>query len=369
MAVACCAKAAAAPAEIFSDRNWIKPAAAVVFGSRGRSKAPSGKRKGTKSMRKVIVLTTALLLSTTPAHAQLLGGGLGGALGGSLGGSLNGAGSIGSTLDSVRSSSQGTLDSTSSTHGSQSVNRRTGQVHADRTGSASATGGGSQLMSSPRGMLGGNLMGSASGNATGSADGQLIGTDAVRSAAGNARSRATGMASGAASRARNGAGMAAGRAGSMAGNASAMGNGAASGAGGLAGGPLGLAGNAAGSGSGAASGPSGGAAGPLDFAAEGAGSGSGGAVISRGAPVFSPSGERIGKVRQVMTNGQGQIQQMLVDVHGTKAMLPASNFTASGSGVLSAMSASQIQNAAVQQASTAGSATGNGNGAAKGGTN
>lgn len=66
-------------------------------------------------------------------------------------------------------------------------------------------------------------------------------------------------------------------------------------------------------------------------------------------PVLTPDGERIGKVRQLFTNGSGEVEQMLVKVDGATALLPAGNLSASGNAVMSAMTEGQIQQAAVTE--------------------
>ena len=66
-------------------------------------------------------------------------------------------------------------------------------------------------------------------------------------------------------------------------------------------------------------------------------------------PVLAPDGDRIGKVRQLFTNARGEVREMLVKVDGGTALLPASNFSAKGNAVMSAMTEGQIQQAAAQQ--------------------
>lgn len=70
--------------------------------------------------------------------------------------------------------------------------------------------------------------------------------------------------------------------------------------------------------------------------------------------VLNSEGEKIGKVRAVYANAQGQVQALLVKVDGEKALLPAANFTGSGNAVVSAMSAGQIGQAADQQKTASG---------------
>jgi hypothetical protein len=272
-------------------------------------------------MRKILIMTTALMLTTAPAHAQLLGGGLsgglGGSLGGTIGGTLGGTGSVGSTVDSVRSSTSGTLRGAGSTNGSQTVNRKSGQAHADRNVGAAGGGDLSQAVGTPTRMIGGDASGNASANGSGSLDAQLIGTDAVRGTAQSARGTAGGTGSSALT---NLGGLTSSLTGTLSASGSASGSGG--GAGSL--GPVGGAGNAN-------------------------GGGDGGFQVTRGMPVLAPDGERIGKVRQLFTNGRGEIEQMLVKVDDATALLPAGNFSASGNAVMSAMTEGQIQQAAQQQ--------------------
>lgn len=294
-------------------------------------------------MRKTFIITTALALSIAPAHAQLLGGGLGGAIGGTIGGTLGGAGSIGSPLDTVGSATSGTLRGSGSTRGSQSVNRRTGEVHADRNADASGGGAVSQVVGTPTRMIGGGASGSANGSGSGSLDAQLLGTDAVRGAAQSARETGSGAAQSA-------RGSANGAASGAAQSANGAGSGAASG---LLGGAGGLTSSLTGtlSGSGSASGTGGGSGslGSVTGSGEAGGSGQGEFQVTRGMPVLAPDGERIGKVRQLFTDAHGEVQQLLVKVDGQTALLPAANFSASGNAVASAMTESQIKQAAAQQ--------------------
>lgn len=275
-------------------------------------------------MRKIFIMTTALVLSAAPAHAQLLGGGLGGGIGGTIGGTLGGAGSVGSTVDTVRSSTSGTLRGAGSTSGSQTVNRRSGQVHADRSANAAAGGDLSQAVATPTRTIGGSAAGNAGAGGSGSLDGQLIGTNAVRGAArsvsgtaGGATQSARGTASGALA---STGGLTSSLTGTLSGSGRASGSGAGAGS-------LGSA-----SGSGTAS-----------------GAGESGFQVTRGMPVLAPDGVRIGKVRQLFTNARGEVQEMLVKVGDGTALLPASNFSAKGNAVMSAMTEGQIQQAAAQR--------------------
>jgi hypothetical protein len=108
-------------------------------------------------------------------------------------------------------------------------------------------------------------------------------------------------------------------------------------------------GTLSGSGGGSGSGAGAGSLGPVTGSGSADGSGSGGFQVTRRKPVLAPGGERIGKVRERITNGRGEVQQMLVKVGDSTALVPATNFSASGNGVMSAMTASQIQQTVAQQ--------------------
>ena len=157
-----------------------------------------------------------------------------------------------------------------------------------------------------------------SGN--GSASAQLVGTDAVGSAVGQARGTAQGAAQ--------------------------QGRGAAQGLVGTAGG---LAGAAQGSASGAAAGSGSMASGPLAAAGSLAAQGQGAFAVTQGTPIFAPDGDRIGRVRQVVSDAHGNVQQLLVKVDGETATLPANYFQASGSGLISVIGEGQIKQVAEQQ--------------------
>lgn len=148
-------------------------------------------------MRKLLMGTTALLLSVAPAQAQLLGGGAGGGLGGAIGGTLNGAGSIGSSVDSVTSTTRGTLRGSGSTRGGQSVDRKAGRVQASRNAEVAKGGDISQTVTTPARSLTAGGSGGASAAGSGSLDAQLIGTDAVRGNIQSLRGTAGGAVDGA----------------------------------------------------------------------------------------------------------------------------------------------------------------------------
>jgi len=279
-------------------------------------------------MKILLATTAALLVSAMPAHAQLIGGG---GLGGTLGGTLGGAGSIGSIgspIDSIGSTTRSRGNAAASSAGSQSVNRRNGAVHADRSADAGVTGTIAETVSTPTRMVSGSATGSATGSANANADAQLIGTDAVRQSAGKVVTSARSTAMGAV-RAGRGTASAAGQA---TGNAAAQGNGRSTG-------------SANGSGSGLLSN----VAGNLTAAGSLAAAGEGSFAVSKGMRVLGPDGNRLGKVSGVIADVHGGVQALLVKVDGTTATLPAANFSGSGNALVSAMGESQIKDTAARQ--------------------
>lgn len=73
-------------------------------------------------------------------------------------------------------------------------------------------------------------------------------------------------------------------------------------------------------------------------------------AIASGTPVSGPDGNTMGAVGQVVADGSGQIEQILVSVEGMNALLPAGNFSVSGNALVSAMSEGEIRQLAEQQA-------------------
>lgn len=290
-------------------------------------------------MRTFTALSGALLLSTAPvAHAQLLGGGigglggLGGTLNGSIGSTIGGAGSIGDTLDSVRSGTSGTLRGAASSSGKQSVDRKSGQAKIERNAAANGTGVVTSSLTGPATSLTSRASGSDSANASGSAEAQLIGADAVRGTLQSGRETAR-------------------QAGPQ---AAEQGNDAAGGAGGKGQGLLssstaGLGGSLTGSSNASGAGSAGASGSPIDSAADASGSGAGAFTVTSGMPVLSPDGQRIGRVRRVISNSRGEAEQLLIKVDGQLAALPAANFSASGKAVTSAMSEGQIKRVGAEQ--------------------
>ena len=258
-------------------------------------------------MKKAYFLAAASLslAAAVPAQAQLLGGG--GGIGGQLGGTLSGAaGSLRSLpTDTLRSSTRGSARGSGATTGSQRVDRRRGSVAVDRSLEGSLDAAGAQIIDTPAGS--GSAAGSGNGSAagSGSANAQFIGTDAVRDASG----RAVGRARDVATTTRERAGGLDDRARSLSGSASGGGSASGQGDGSIGSGMLAAAGSGAATGDGA-------------FAA------------APGMPVLAPSGERFGKVRQLITDSRGRVTGVLVRAKDRDVAIPAGNLSGSGSALL-----------------------------------
>ncbi|WP_435417064.1 hypothetical protein WAB17_09205 [Parerythrobacter aurantius] len=257
-------------------------------------------------MKKLILAAGFLALVPSAASAQLLGGG---GLGGSLGGTLGG--NIGSTVDTTTRTVRSTVDSTArgSTEGEQSVDARRGRVEARRSASGSANASSASLADLPIPPV---FTGSASGegSASGNAGAQLIGTDAVTGAAAPLVGQARSIAEGAAARTTSAAQGAASRVPSPA-------------LPGLAG-----SGSAAGSAMGSI------AATPLAVAGSAAGAAGGTASVAPGMPVMTPDGAPLGKVREVVADSRGRVQQLVVQQGNVVRTLPAGMFSASGNALI-----------------------------------
>lgn len=258
-------------------------------------------------MKKAYLIAAASLglFAAPQAQAQLLGGG--GGLGGTLGGTLSGASGPLSNLptETLRSTTRGSARSSGSTTGSQRIDRRRGSVAADRSLEGSLDATGAQLVDTPAGS--GSAAGSGSGSAagSGSANAQLIGTDAVRDATG----RAVGRARDAATMTRERAS-------------------------GLTDSTRSLSGSASGSGSAGGQGSGSIGSGMLAAAGSGAAAGDGAFAVSRGMPVMAPNGERLGKVRQVITDSRGRVQSVLVRAKDRDLTLPAASLSGTGNALV-----------------------------------
>ncbi len=291
-------------------------------------------------MKNLLIAASALALVSVPAHAQLLGGGgIGGMVGGALGGAGNiGAGPIGmplqTTTDTIRSTTRGAVDATGSTSGSQKANARSGSVEANRRASASGTADLTQLANTPIAPMTGSVSGTGSAQGSGSAQTQLIGTDALTSAAQGGVTQARGAASPLVSRVRTGAS-----------NGASLATGAANGVANTAG-TKASSGNASGSASGSGMGMTGLTSMPLAAAGSAAAAGQSAFAVTPGMPVLAADGTKIGKVKQVIANNEGQVQQVVMTARGTRTTVPANLLSANGSGLVMAQGSGSAQSGA-----------------------
>lgn len=265
-------------------------------------------------MKKTLIAATALTLASAafsaPAHAQLLGGGgLGGTIGGTVGSVSDVAPTVRGTTSTIRSTTNSAVRGSARTEGSQSVDRRSGRVEANRSADGNVTGSVTQLATTPIGAVGGSATGEGSASGNGNAESQLIGTDAARRAAQQTVGQARNLAAPLVQQARQAPGAATNTVGGM---GSASGEGSASGSGN---GSVNLAGST------------------LAAAGSVAAAGQGMTAISPGMPVIAPNGEQLGRVRQVIANNRGRVQQVLVENRNGEFFMPAGNLTASGNAL------------------------------------
>lgn len=260
-------------------------------------------------MKKILFAAATFALIPATAQAQLLGGGglgggLGGTLGGSLGGTLGGGleRPVGGTLERTSRTVRGTVDASGSTSGTQSVDARRGTGAAERSANGSiiaSTTSLADIVVPPSSQMA-QASGQGAANGQGSAGAQLIGTDAVTGTlapiAQGARARAGETVSGV-------------RGAALPGQAMAAGRGAGTATGSLVASPLAVAGSAAAAGQGVA-------------------------TVSRGMPVMLPDGSSLGKVKQIVANGRGEIEQVVVKQGNVTRALPAGMFSASGDALV-----------------------------------
>ena len=98
--------------------------------------------------------------------------------------------------------------------------------------------------------------------------------------------------------------------------------------------PMATSAGAGGQGSGAASGTAGLANPLLAAAGSAAAAGEGTFEVSRGMPVMTPDGASLGKVREVIANGRGEVEQVVVRQGKVTRALPAGRFSASGNALI-----------------------------------
>ena len=270
-------------------------------------------------MNRIILSTAcaAMALLSTQANAQVLGGGLGG------GGSVFGSGNIGGAMENggsgIGSTTGGSVSGTGAIESSRNVDTHSGHAKTHGSAEGGATGTVANNSSLPKRSVNSAAAGTTSGSASGDGDVQMIGTDAVRGAAGSA----AGMGQGVAANVHH----------QTSGALHAMGS---------ATGTLGLSGQHS------RSTIYSGGLGQLALAGSAAASGSGTFDVSPGMNIVNAKGKVIGHVQSVATDAHGTIRTVVVGVGNKAATLPASNFSAEGNVLVSAMSKASIKDAASQ---------------------
>lgn len=261
-------------------------------------------------MRKILFAAATLALTSASAQAQLLGGGgLGGTLGGSLGGTLGGSleRPVGGTLERTSRTVRGTADANGSTSGTQSVDARRGTVTAERSADGSIVASSVSLADSvvPPSSEMAQASGRGAASGQGSASAQLIGTDAVTGTVAPIVQGTRARADETVSRVRSAP---------LPGEAMATGSGAGAATGSLVAGSL--------------------VASPFAVAGSAAAAGQGAAMVSRGMPVMLLDGSSLGKVKQIVANGRGEVEQVVVKQGRVTRALPAGMFAASGNALV-----------------------------------
>ncbi len=260
-------------------------------------------------MKKILIAAATVAFIPAAAQAQLLsGGGLGGALGGTLGSTLGGTlgggieRPVGGTLERTTRTVRGSAEANGSTTGTQSVDARRGTVSAQRSANGSGLASSASLADivvPPAGTMT-EAQGSGTASGQGSAQAQLIGMDALTDAVAP-------IAQG--TRARAGEAVSSVRGVTMPAGATAAGSGAGAASGSLLASPLAVAGSAAAAGDGAA-------------------------MVSRGMPVTLADGSSLGKVKDVVANSRGAVEQIVVKQGNVTRSLPAGMFSASGNALV-----------------------------------
>ena len=72
----------------------------------------------------------------------------------------------------------------------------------------------------------------------------------------------------------------------------------------------------------------------LAAAGSGAASGDGAFAVTPGMPVISPQGAPVGKVRQLVSDSRGRVEQVIVEAKGRQFAVPAANLAASGNALV-----------------------------------
>ena len=298
---------------------------------------------------KAFLLTTAaaLIAVANPASAQILGGISGGGSGGILGGvSMPSMPSMPDPMSmptrSVESVTRGSATGNASGSATKSVNPRSGKASAQGNAQGSGSGSLTQTLDTPLNSVA--ATGSGSGSAAGSigGDAQLIGTDAVRGTLHQTRDKAGNTVTTYRDHAGNFVTATRDEAGNLVASTSSA------------------SGSAQGSATGSASGMFSGLSHNLALDGSAAGEATGTFDVKPGTQLYDLGGEKIGKVREVYADGSGRVKGLLVKSGDTAALLPASNFVASGNVLVTTLSEAQIASAGQDQASGGGTGAANG---------
>lgn len=270
-------------------------------------------------MKKILIAAATVALIPAAVQAQLLGGGgLGGALGGTLGSTLGGTlgggieRPVGGSLERTTRTVRGSAEANGSTSGTQSVDARRGTVSAQRSANGSvlaSTASLADIVVAPAGTMT-EAQGSGTASSQGSAQARLIGTDALTGAVAP-------IAQG--TRARAGEAVSSVRGVTMPAGATAAGSGDGSASGSLLASLL---------------------ASPLAVAGSAAAAGDGAAMVSRGMSVTLADGSSLGKVKEVVANSRGEVEQIVVKQGNVTRSLPAGMFSASGNALVLAKTGS-----------------------------
>lgn len=292
-------------------------------------------------MKAILLATaTAFAVIANPASAQILGGIGGGGSGGVLGGvSMPSMPEpMNMPTRSVETVTRGSATGSGNGSATKSVNPRTGRASAQGSAQGSGSGSLTQTLDTP--LNSATTTGNGSGSAAGSigSDAQLVGTDAVRGTVHQVRDRAGNTVTTYRDRSGNLITATRDKTGALLSSTSSA------------------SGSAQGSASGSASGMFSGLNRNLALDGSAAGDAAGSFDVKPGTQLYDLSGEKIGKVRSVFADSNGRVKGLLVKSGDTTALLPASNFAASGNALVTTLSEAQIASAGQGQA--AGSGTG-----------
>lgn len=260
-------------------------------------------------MKMLLITASALTFFTaSQAHAQLLsGGGVGQVMGSVTGGATGAIGPVTRpTAPAIESTTRGTARANARTQGRQSVDRERGAVAVDRSIDTGLEATASQLVSAPTGSANATGESRANASGSGSASAQLIGTNTLRGVVDNAATSAS-----------EGANTLRDRAAPAVGTARQSANGMATQSGAVQG---------SGQGSGTAS-----LTGLLAASGSSAAMIEGAFAVAPGMPVIAPNGETIGRVRQVVSDARGRVQEVLVSAGRRQLTIPAADLSAGGS--------------------------------------